>query len=158
VNDKDPQKHRYAFYLFYWRFVPTFCKRFKVAICCPKKQDTEQPPPPGDYAPSQPPPGDYAPVQPPPAGDYAPPVHIGCTPGDWHPSKINEDTLQRLICCAWDYVRSEKAKFQEATAAIDTAKQHLEFIKKKVEEDGKTLEDRIKERIEQVVCGGVTSR
>ena len=63
-----------------------------------------------------------------------------------------------MICCAWDYVRSEKAKFQDATAAVDTAKQHLEYIKKKVEEDGKTLEDRIKQRIEQVVCGGATSR
>ena len=54
VNDKDPQKHRYAFYLFYWRFVPMFCKRFKVAICCPKKQDTEQPPVPGDYPATRP--------------------------------------------------------------------------------------------------------
>jgi hypothetical protein len=158
VNDKDPQKHRYAFYLFYWRFVPAFCKRFKVAICCPKKQDTEQPPAPGDYAPVQPTPaGNYPPVQP-PASTYEAPVHIGCTPGDWHPSKITEDTLKQLICCAWDYVRNEKAKFQEATAAVDTAKQHLEFIKKKVEEDAKTLEDRIKNRIQQVVCGGVTSR
>jgi hypothetical protein len=157
VNDKDPQKHRYAFYLFYWRFVPAFCKRFKVAICCPKKQDPEQPPAPGDCAPSQPtPPGNYAPIQPPPSS-YELPIHIGCTPGDWHPSKINEGTLKTLICCAWDYVRSEKAKFQEATAAVDTAKQHLEFIKKKVEEDGKTLEDRIKSQIEQVVCGGATS-
>ena len=170
VNDKDPQQHRYAFYLFYWRFVPLFCKRFKVAICCPKKQDTDQPPVPGDYPPTPPtppddyatipptPPGTYAPSQPTPPGYYAPPVHIGCTPGDWHPSKINEDTLKRLICCAWDYVRSEKAKFQDATAAVDTAKQHLEFIKKKVEDDGKTLEDRIKHQIEQVVCGGATSR
>jgi hypothetical protein len=170
VNDKDPQKHRYAFYLFYWRFVPTLCKRFKVAICCPKKQDTEQQTPsdeyapgqqapPPDYAQGQPPaPGGYAPGQQPAPGSYAPPVHIGCLPGDWHPSKITEETLKKLICCAWDFVRSEKEKLQEATAAVDTAKQHLEFIKKKVEEDGKTLEERIKQRIEQVICGGAATR
>jgi hypothetical protein len=170
VNDKDPQKHRYAFYLFYWRFVPTLCKRFKVAICCPKKQDTEQQTPsdeyapgqqapPPDYAQGQPPaPGGYAPGQQPAPGSYAPPVHIGCLPGDWHPSKITEETLKKLICCAWDFVRSEKEKLQEATAAVDTAKQHLEFMKKKVEEDGKTLEERIKQRIEQVICGGAATR
>jgi hypothetical protein len=62
-------------------------------------------------------------------------VPVGCTPGDWHRSRITEETLKQPICCAWDFVRSEKAKFQEATAAVDTTKQHLEFIKKKVEED-----------------------
>jgi hypothetical protein len=147
VNDKDPQKHRYAFYLFYWRFAPMLCQRFKVAICCPTKPDTTQPPAGGDYGATQP-----------PASNYQAPTHIGCTPGDWHPSKITEDTLKKLICCAWDYVRSEKAKFQDATAAVDTAKHHLEYIKKKVDEDGKTLQERIKNRIAQVVCGSVTTR
>jgi hypothetical protein len=147
LNDKDPQQHKFAFYLFYWRFVPAFCRRFKVAICCPKKPDTEY-----TSAPS-----DAVPVQPAAPNDYVA-VHIGCTPGDWHPSKINEATLKKLICCAWDYVRGEKAKFQAATDAVDTAKQHLEYIKKRVEDDGKTLEDRIKSRIEQVVCAGAESR
>jgi hypothetical protein len=60
--------------------------------------------------------------------------------------------LKKLICCAWDYVRAEKLKLQEATTAVDTVKQNLEYIKKKVEDDGKTLDDRIKSQIEQVVC------
>lgn len=135
INDKDPQKHKWAFYLFYWKFVPALCKRFKVAICCEKKEGAG-----------------------PAAANYVP-VHIGCTPGDWHPSKIKDDTLRKLICCAWDYVKKEKARFQEATAEIDTAKQNLEFIKKKVEDDAKTLEDRIKSRIEKVVeCTAASSR
>jgi hypothetical protein len=178
LSDKDPQKHKYAFYLFYWRFVPGLCKRFKVAICCGKKQEPEQQPAPGDYKPApgdyqpapgdyQPAPGDYRPApgeyqaapQPAPTDGYEPVhVHIGCTPGDWHPSKITEDTLKKLICCAWDYVRSEKVKLQEATTAVDTVKQNLEYIKKKVEDDGKTLDERIKSQIEQVNCAAASSR
>ena len=122
LNDKDPLKHRYAFYLFYWKFVPGLCKRFKVAICC------------SDDA----------------AGGT--PVHIGCTPGDWHPSKISDKDLMRLICCAWKYVRDQKDEFAAATAAVEAAKQNLDFIKKRVEDDAKTLEDRIRGSIEKVVC------
>jgi hypothetical protein len=127
LSDKDPLKHRYAFYLFYWKFVPGLCKRFKVAICCKS----------GDPANAA-------------AGAHA--IRIGCAPGDWHPSRISPDDLTKLICCAWEYVKSQKEKYQTAVAAVDTAKQHLDFIKKRVEDDGKTAEDRIRRRIEQVVC------
>jgi hypothetical protein len=51
INDKDPQKHRWAFYLFYWKFVPALCKRFKVAICCEKKEGADTAPT-EPYAPS----------------------------------------------------------------------------------------------------------
>ena len=132
INDKDPEKHKWAFYLFYWKFVPALCKRFKVAICCEKKEG---------------------------ADPAAPPPHIGCTPGDWHPSKIKDDKLRKLICCAWEHVKNEKTLFQEATAEVDRAKQNLEFIKKKVEDDAKTLEDRIKSRLEKVEeCAAASSR
>jgi hypothetical protein len=127
LNDKDPLKHRYAFYLFYWKFVPGLCKRFKVAICCTDDQ-------PGA------------------AAMAAPGVHIGCTPGDWHPSKISDKDLTKLICCAWKYVKEQKEKSQAATAAVETTKQNLDFIKKRVDEDAKTLEDRIRAGIEKVAC------
>jgi hypothetical protein len=214
LNDKDAQKHNWAFYLFYWKFVPALCRRFKVAICCEKdarmaQYQPGQPPgpppgqppsgqyspPPGTYAPGQPPgqpppsqpppgqypppPGTYAPGQPPgqpppdqpPPGQYPPvpgtyqpgqppepPVHIGCTPGDWHPSRIDDNTLRKLICCAWEHTNQEKARFQKAHDDVDTAKQNLEFIKKKVEEDSKGLEDRIRNRTLQVVCAAASSR
>ena len=137
INDKDPEKHKWAFYLFYWKFVPALCKRFKVAICCDKKKEGAEPAAPG--------------------GDVS--VHIGCTPGDWHPSKIKEGKLEKLICCAWDDVKTAKRLFQEATAEVDRVKQNLEFIKKKVEDDAKTLEDRIKSRLETVEgCAAASSR
>jgi hypothetical protein len=163
LNDKDPQRHKWAFYLFYWKFAPGLCKRFKVAICCGKKPDAGQPtttPPATQPTPAPPygssttPPG-TPPSTPPPASTS---VHIGCLPGDWHPSEISEEVLRKLICCAWEYAKSKKAELQEATAAVDTAKQHLEFIKKKVEDDGKTFEDRLKARIEQVICGATSTR
>lgn len=132
LNDKDPLKHRYAFYLFYWKFVPGLCKRFKVAICCAKEAESSP-------------------------GAAAHGVHIGCTPGDWHPSRISPEDLTKLICCAWDHAKSQKEKFQKATADVELAKQNLDFIKKRVEDDAKTLEDRIRRRIEQVVCAPAAS-
>jgi hypothetical protein len=135
LNDSDPQKHKFAFYLFYWKFVPKLCKRFKVAICCEKKaaEGTS-------------------------ATNNGESVHIGCTPGDWHPSVITVELLRKLICCAWDYVRSEKENFQEKSAAVDQAKHHLEFIKKQIEDATKALEDRIKSEIDKVVCAAASGR
>ena len=135
LNDKDPQKHKVAFYLFYWRFVPGLCKRFKVAICCETKE------------------ADGAGVS-----ENGPAVHIGCTPGDWHPSVIDVEILRKLICCAWDYVRAQKQNFHDKTAAVETAKHNLEFVKKQIEDAAKTLEDRIKSRIEQVVCAAASGK
>ena len=91
LNDKDPQKHKWAFYLFFWKFAPGLCKRFKVAICCA-----------------------------PAGGDYVLSEHIGCAPGDWHPSKISEDTLKKLICCAWEYAKTKKVELQDGDAPRST--------------------------------------
>lgn len=146
LNDKDPQKQKWAFYLFYWKFAPGLCKRFKVAICCKAPQTAA----PVTAAAAAPPP--TTPVAPTPS------THIGCAPGDWHPKTITEDALRKLICCAWDYVKEEKLKFQNATAAVDKAKQHLEFIKKKVEDDDKGIEDRIRAGLDKVTCGAASSR
>jgi hypothetical protein len=126
LSDKDPLKHRWAFYLFYWKFVPGYCRRYKVAICCPEDESCKD--------------------------GTKRSVHIGCEPGDWHPSQITPEELTQLICCAWDYMRSQKEKYQEATAAVEAATRNLEFIKTKVQDDGKTLEDRIRREIEKVVC------
>ena len=125
INDKDPQVQRWAFYLFFWKFAPALCKRFKPAICCER-----------------------------PAGaDAATPTeHIGCAPGDWHPSKVTEDVLKKLICCAWDYMKKKKVEAQQAAALVDAAKQNLDAIKKKVADDEKTLDDRIKVELAKVVC------
>jgi FtsZ-binding cell division protein ZapB len=125
INDKDPQAQKWAFYLFFWKFAPTLCKRFKVAICCEKLE--------GAYA-------------------ATPTAHIGCTPGDWQPSKISEDTLKKLICCAWDYVKEKKADFHQATADVDTTKQNLDSIKEKIKADEKGLEDRINSELQKVLC------
>jgi hypothetical protein len=162
LNDKDPQKHKWAFYLFYWKFAPGLCKRFKVEICCappqtPAPTPTPTPAPTPGYAPTAggtpaAPSGTTTPAP-------SPSPHIGCTPGDWHPSQITEDTLRKLICCAWDYVKAKKKNYQDATAAIETAKQHLDFIKKMVDDDAKAIEDRIKTRLDQVTtCGAASSR
>jgi hypothetical protein len=162
LNDKDPEKQKWAFYLFYWKYVPALCKRFKVAICCtPKQPDpTPQPQPtPGTQYSPQPTPG-YGQTTPPPPGTppppttppATPPVQIGCAPGDWHPSKITDDMLRSLICCAWEYVKKQKAAYQDATSAIDTVKANLDLIKKKVDDDGKGLEDSIKAQLATVKC------
>ena len=37
-NDKDPQRYKWAFYLFYWKFVPLLCGRFPVTLCCGTKE------------------------------------------------------------------------------------------------------------------------
>ena len=131
LNDKDPKKHKFAFYLFYWKFLPALCRRFKVAICCGRTDDDQ------GYAASE-------------STEQAP--HLGCRPGDWHPTHIDERTLELLICCAWDEVRRRKEIYQEKSDAVDATRHNLEFIKKLAEDSGKTLEDRIKIRIDKVTC------
>ncbi len=127
LNDKDPEKHKYAFYLFYWQFVPGLCKCFKVAICC-KKDENEQ------------------------YGKDEAAAHIGCQPGDWHPSYITVAKLKKLICCAWDFVRAAKEAAHKAAAAVQTAKDNLAFITTKAADDAKTLDARIKSGLEKVTC------
>ena len=38
LADKDPQRYKWAFYLFFWKFVPQLCRRFPVALCCGTKE------------------------------------------------------------------------------------------------------------------------
>jgi hypothetical protein len=131
LNDCDPQKHKWAFYLFYWKFVPKFCRRFPVAICCkPKEEGYEQHHHSGEH------------------GTY----HIGCQPGDWHPSVITDKKLTKLICCAWDLVRERKEKAQEASGRVDEANRNLEFIKAKVKADTTALETVIQSQLNNVEC------
>jgi hypothetical protein len=85
-------------------------------------------------------------------------VHIGCEPGDWHPSVITVERLRELICCAWAFVRARKQDFHDKSAAVDTVKHNLDYIKKQNEDDAKTLEDRIKAGIEKVVCAAASGR
>lgn len=126
LNDPDPLQKRYAFYLFYWKFAPRLCKRFPVAICC--EGDTAQ------------------------QADAKATDHIGCDPGDWHPSEVSVAKLTKLICCAFDAVRKQKEKAQEANGKVEDTKRNLEFIKKQVEADEKALEDRIKSELKKLEC------
>jgi hypothetical protein len=71
---------------------------------------------------------------------------------------VDAETLQKLICCAWDSVREAKKAFQEASDAVEAVKHNLDFITKLVDDGTKTLEDRIKARIEKVVCSAGTAR
>jgi len=136
LNDCDPQKHKWAFYLFYWKFVPKLCRRFPIAICCKEKEDGSD----QQYQSRQ-----------------HPTYHIGCQPGDWHPSVIKDKKLTKLICCAWDLVREQKEKAQEASGRVDEANRNLEFIKNKVQADTAALEDVIKSQLNNVECKPATS-
>ena len=62
LNDIDPQKHKWAFYLFYWKFVPKLCRCFPYPFCCDKD---------GGYPPEPEHPEGYKPEQ----GYNKPPEH-----------------------------------------------------------------------------------
>ena len=124
LNDPDPEKYKWAFYLFYWKFAPGLCKCFPFPFCCDKKN---------------------------PADPNEKPAHLGCKRADWHPSEIDEDRLKALICCAWDYARKQKQNYQDASDKVADTKSNLDFIKKKVEADAKTLDDRIKSGLDKVL-------
>lgn len=119
LNDKDPESHKWAFYLFYWKFAPALCSCFPFPFCCVEKKPTgsEEATPKSEK----------------------PPEHLGCDPGDWHPSKITPDRLKTLICCAWDYARKKKQKAQEIADEVEKVRRNLELIKKNVEEAEKPL-------------------
>jgi hypothetical protein len=123
LNDKDPEKNKWAFYLFYWKFAPALCKCFPFPFCCVNKDQ---------------------------AGQQKPPEHLGCDPGDWHPSKIKPERLRILICCAWDTARRKKKKAQDAIDAAETAKRNLDLIKKMVDDGVKGLEKNLKNAIKQI--------
>jgi hypothetical protein len=84
------------------------------------------------------------------AGQQKPPEHLGCDPGDWHPSKIKPERLRILICCAWDTARRKKKKAQDAIDAAETAKRNLDLIKKMVDDGVKGLEKNLKNAIKQI--------
>jgi hypothetical protein len=129
LNDTDPEKQKFAFYLFYWKFVPKLCRCFPFPFCCEKKPDDDT------Y---------QGQTQTPP------PEHLGCEPGDWHPSAIKVERLQALICCAWDYARKQKQNLQDVNDRVADATANRDFVKKKVEDDLKTLDDRIKSGLAKV--------
>jgi len=144
LNDTDPEKQKWAFYLFYWKFAPGLCRCFPYPFCCEPKEETQ---PEGQ-------------TEAPQKQDQKngggkkngeePPPHLGCKPGDWHPRAIDDERLKALICCAWEYARQRKQDYQDATARVTDATNNLEFIKKKVEGDPKTLDQRLKSGLEKV--------
>ena len=138
LKDSNPLKQRWAFYLFYWKFVPGLCKRFPVAFCCPDSGYEH-----GGHEQQE----GYK-KHPPSEG----PVNIGCEHGDWHPSVVTVEKLTKLICCAAEHVRTAKDNVQAKKNAVDKTKANLEFIKKKVEDDEKVLEDLIKSQLNKVEC------
>ena len=141
LNDPDPEKQKFAFYLFYWKFAPKLCRCFPFPFSCGKKPD-------GDTA-------YQGQTQTPP------PEHLGCDPGDWHPSEITVEKLQALICCAWDYARKQKQALQDVNDQVAAATANRDFVKTKVTDDLKTLDDRIKSglaKIDKPVVPTSTSR
>jgi hypothetical protein len=153
LNDIDPQKHKWAFYLFYWKYVPKLCKCFPFPFCCETNTGSEQEPQQYETNPSEQTSRKHEHPQP-----HKPADHLGCKPGDWHPSAITEETLRALICCAWDYARKQKRALQEATDRITDANNNLNSIKTKVTSDADSLDDRIKSGLNNVGKSAPTSR
>ena len=138
LNSTDPDGYKLAFYLFYWKFVPKLCKCFPFPFCC-----DETTPPPTTQAAAAP--------------QNKPLDHLGCKPGDWHPSRISEEDVKALICCASESVSKKKKALQDINDRIADVNNNLAFIKKKAEDDAKTLEDRIKSAINRVEKPSPTS-
>ena len=135
LNDKDPLKQRWAFYLFYWRFAPGLCKRFPIAICCEETRDESTQEGAKSHSSNE------------DSGD-----RIGCERGDWHPSVITVDKLTALVCCAARNAQTAKTDLQAKTDEVEKTRANLAIIKKRVETDEKALEDLIKTHLNKVVC------
>jgi hypothetical protein len=148
LNDADPQKRNYAFFLFYWRFVPGLCRRFPVAICCEPKDDKE--PYNTDQSQSQQPAHDHDHG----GGHDGSAIHVGCEPGDWHPSQITVGKLRELICCAWDSVYAKEQAVRDTADAVTKVESNRNFMQTKVTDESKpeALEARIKAKVEKVKC------
>jgi hypothetical protein len=164
LNDVDPQKQKWAFYLFYWKFVPKLCRCFPFPFCCEDKGGYgEESMGQGEGGMEQTPrrhgkPG-YEPGSPRHYPETEQPTpHLGCKPGDWHPSAITDETLRALICCAWDYARKQKQNLQDATDRVADITSSLAFIKAKAEADAASLDDRIKSGLGRVGKSAPTSR
>ncbi|HEV8430480.1 MAG TPA: hypothetical protein VGQ41_21435 [Pyrinomonadaceae bacterium] len=149
LNDVDPQNHKWGFYLFYWKFVPKLCRCFPFPFCCEDKDEYGEGGKPGYEQGSQ---KQNHPQPEKPAN------HLGCKPGDWHPSAITDEKLRALICCAWDYARNKKQNLQDAIDRVADVTNNLNFIKTKVEADEKSLDDRIKSGLSRVGKSAPTSR
>ncbi len=168
LNDIDPKKHKRAFYLFYWKFVPKLCRCFPFPFCCERDGGYEQPPQKYEPGSEQPPQGykEQPPQKYPGQGSQQyqepqypkPPDHLGCKPGDWHPSVIAEETLRALICCAWDYARKQKQNLQDAKDRVADVNNNLTLITSKVTADEASLDDRIKSGLDKVSKSAPTSR
>jgi hypothetical protein len=166
LNDVDPQKHKWAFYLFYWKFVPKLCRCFPYPFCCERDKGYEQQPPQQQYNKDyeqQPPQQQYNKAseqhpryENPP--DYKPMDHLGCEPGDWHPSNITDETLRALICCAWEYSLKQGQALQEATHRVTEATNNLKSIKTRADADAQSLDDRIKSGLNNVGKSAPMSR
>jgi hypothetical protein len=143
LNDTDPESHKWAFYLFYWKFVPAFCRCFPFPFCCEEKptgtEETPQKSPQSQQS------------QQTQQQEEEAPQGLGCYPGDWHPSKIKPEFLKTLICCAWDYARKKKQAAQDANDNVENAKRNLELIKKNVEDAAKNFDKNLKAAIKLVV-------
>ena len=162
LNDVDPQKHKWAFYLFYWKFVPKLCRCFPFPFCCEDQGGYEEEP--RRYGEGETPqhhgkPG-YEQGSERQHGQPERPAtpHLGCKPGDWHPSAITDDTLRALICCAWDYARKQKQNLQDVTDRVADITSSLDFVKAKVTADAASLDDRIKSGLGRVGKSAPTSR
>jgi hypothetical protein len=131
------KKYRLMFYLFYWQFVPKFCAKFVPEICCdqngPVPEQQQQSTPAGN--------------------ESNKPACIGSAPGDWHPSKIDREKLQKLLCCAFGLFNEKKAKAQELTAAVKKKEDQLRFVTEKLTKDGEKLDQTIRDKLDSIKEG-----
>lgn len=155
LNDVDPTKHKWAFYLFYWKFVPKLCRCFPFPFCC--EEYGEEPKGYGEGGKGKTP-QQHGSQQQSSQQPEKPANHLGCKPGDWHPSAITDEKLRALICCAWDYARKQKQNLQDAVDRVADVTSNLAFIKAKAEADEKSLDDRIKSGLNRVGKSATTSR
>ena len=144
LNDPDPEMQKWAFYLFFWKFVPGLCKCFPYRFCCPNPKPEDE----GAEKSQQAKQGN----EPTPAPEDYP--HLGCAHGDWHPSAITEEVLKKLICCSWDFMHGKKDEYRSKSEEVAKVTANLDTIKKKVEADAKTVDERIKKALENAKAPG----
>ena len=130
-QSSDDKKYRLIFFLFYWKFVPEFCAKFKPEICCAREGsggETQQ-------------------------QTAATEMHcIGHKVGDWHPSQIDREALGELLCCAWDFAIKKRTAYQQAAAEVARKESQRTFIteKYKQESDKEKFDKTIREKLATV--------
>jgi len=153
------KKYRLMFYLFYWDFVPKFCDKFEPEICCQENKGSgEQQQSSGETKENQNQKnkGNGEQRQQSNGGGKetgSPPACIGSSPGDWHPSQIDREKLQKLLCCAFTLWNDEKAEAQQLSAEVKKKEDQLKFITEKLKQEKEKRDKTIRDKLDTVEKG-----